>query len=99
MKRVSLITCSIILLSNLQLQAQKKCDVQTFSAPLGIDITCPQDDWIMVFEDDFEGDELDLSKWNTESSNGAPLDRAAPASGAVAIPENVSVYDSRAVLT
>ena len=40
-----------------------QCDVVTTPVVPVADIPCNNDPWILVFEDNFDGDSLDLSKW------------------------------------
>lgn len=43
--------------------------------PSGINITCPEENYRLVFHDEFEGSALDRSKWRTKGGAPPPFDR------------------------
>ncbi len=43
--------------------------------PMGIDVTCPEDQYVLVFHDEFNGSILDQNKWFGKLNNPTPADR------------------------
>ena len=62
----------------------------TTTLPTTTTTAVPQKEWVLYWSDEFEGDSLDMSKWNIESGTNGEIVKKA---------ENVKVEDGNCVIT
>ena len=56
----------ILLLCKSEAFSQKNCDIGTFFPDQQFD-QCNNDSWVLVYEDNFNGNTLNLSRWEIQS--------------------------------